>query len=90
MTRDVTPTKTICQASFSKNDRISHLFMENISTVEGDLHWIPKRFGIFVDNVFCERKMPVLPTEYFGGLMFSADWLPVDVGKRRTVALQEE
>src|SRR2546428_14182603 len=26
--------------------------------------------------------MPVLPTEYFGGFMFSADWLPVDVGKR--------
>jgi len=29
---------------------------------------MPKRFGIFVDNAFCERKMPVFPAEYFAGL----------------------
>jgi len=50
---------------------------------------IPKRFGILVDNVFCERKMPVR-SKYFGGFIPFADWLPVDLGKQHTIEPQEE
>ena len=70
------------------------LFIDHVSVFEERffeerLPGIPKRFGIFVDNVFCERKMPVRP-KYFGGFIPFADWLPVDLGKEHTIEPQEE
>ena len=70
------------------------MFLDHVSAfeecfLEERLPGIPKRFGILVDNVFCERKMPVR-SKYFGGFIPFADWLPVDLGKQLTIEPQEE